>query len=79
MRVSPFFVVHGRIDVGGRKNATKYLVVMKDQYTDNERDLFYKICINTTIAINVAVSGWRVCLSHGRSWVRIPAVSYQRP
>ena len=54
MRVSPFFVVDG----GGRKNATKYLVVRKDQYTDNKRDLFYEICINTTIAICVAVSGW---------------------
>ena len=50
MRVSPYFV-HGRIDVGGRKDATKYLVVRKDQYTDNERNLFYKISINTTIAI----------------------------
>ena len=58
MRVSPFFVVHGRIDVGARKNATTYLVVRKDQYTDNKRGSFYKICINTTIAICVAVSGW---------------------
>ena len=58
MRVSPFFVVHGRIDVGGRENASKFLVVRKDQNTDNKRDLFYKICINTTIAICVAVSGW---------------------
>ena len=57
MRVSPFFV-HGRIDLGGRKNATKYLVVRKDQYTDNERNLFYKISIHTTIAICVTVSGW---------------------
>ena len=25
------------------------------------------------------LSGWRVRLSHGRSWVRVPVGSYQRP